>query len=314
VTRTSEAFPLVLEREERGEDPSTALGALTTRRDELLDASRRAGAVLFRGFGIDTPEAFDAFVRSFGLPGFTYRESLSNAVRVDLTSRVFTANEAPPEATIRLHHELAQTPVHPDRLFFCCAIPADEGGATSLCRSDLVLERLTAEYGDFVRRVEAEGVRYRMVMPPEDDPQSAIGRSWRSTLSVDTRADAEQKLAGLGYRWTWLEDGCLDATTPVLPAIRRLPDGRRSFFNQMIATRSWEDSRNDPEQALRLGGGRSVSREAIDRAAEIAEEASVDAAWQRGDVALVDNGLVMHGRRSFVGRRRVMAAFTSGLG
>ena len=311
ATAAADPFPVLFACETPDASPAERLAWLDAHRATLLERSREVGALVFRGFGVDEPERFDAFVRAFRLPAFTYQESLSNAVRVDLTARVFTANEAPPEATIRLHHELAQTPVHPDRLFFCCALPAEQGGATSLCRSDLVLERLEEEHPDFVHTAEAEGVRYRNVMPPEDDPASAIGRSWRSTLSVDTREAADEKLGAMGYDWTWLPDGCLEATTPVLPAIRRLADGRRSFFNQMIATRSWRDARNDPERALRFGGGGTPDVSAIDRAAAIAEELAVDADWQRGDVALVDNGLVMHGRRSFVGKRRVMAAFAA---
>ena len=43
-------------------------------------------------------------------------------------------------------------------------------------------------------------------------------------------------------------------------------------------------------------------------AVEIAERHTVDVEWQRGDVALVNNFLVMHGRRHFAGQRRVLAS------
>ena len=79
---------------------------------------------------------------AFDLPNFAYDESLSNAVRVNRTPRVFTANEAPPSVTIFLHHEMAQTPVYPSRLFFFCEQAAETGGATPICRSDVLWERL----------------------------------------------------------------------------------------------------------------------------------------------------------------------------
>ena len=87
------------------------------------------GAVLIRGLPLSTPDDFDAAVAAFGLPNFTYEDSLSNAVRVVYTPRVFSANEAPPETTIFLHHEMAQTPVYPSKLFFFCQKAAEEGGA-----------------------------------------------------------------------------------------------------------------------------------------------------------------------------------------
>ena len=90
------------------------------------------GAVLFRGLGIQSAEAFDRFSYQFGYRDFSYQASLSNAVRINLTPRVFTANEAPKEVEIFLHHEMAQTPLPPDKLFFCCLSASVSGGATPL--------------------------------------------------------------------------------------------------------------------------------------------------------------------------------------
>ena len=92
----------------------------------------QCGAIVFRGFGLVSDADFDRFIRAFSWPNFTYAESLSNAVRRNRTPRVFTANEAPPDVQIYLHHEMAQTPVYPSRLFFFCEKPASGGGATPI--------------------------------------------------------------------------------------------------------------------------------------------------------------------------------------
>jgi hypothetical protein len=271
-----------------------------------------AGALLFRGFDVPDPLAFDAAVEGYGEPGFTYEDSLSNAVRTNVTSRVFTANEAPPATEIFLHHEMAQTPLYPAKLFFYCEIAPDEGGATPLCRSDGVLSRLERQAPDFVARLEAEGVRYTNVMPGSDDAGSGQGRSWRSTLSVSDRAEAEARLADLGYAWEWLDGDVLRATTPALPAVRILPDGTRTFFNQLIAAfRGWADSRNDPNRAITYGSGDPITAQDMAPTIAIADELTHDLAWQAGDVALIDNFLVMHGRRPFAGKRRVLASLVA---
>ena len=271
-----------------------------------------AGALLFRGFDVPDPNAFDAVVEGYGEPGFTYEDSLSNAVRTNVTPRVFTANEAPPKTEIFLHHEMAQTPLYPSKLFFYCEIAAEKGGATPLCRSDWVLDRLAQEVPDFVARIESDGVRYTNVMPDSDDAASGQGRSWRSTLSVQDRPDAETRLRQLGYDWEWRDDGSLRATTPALEAVRRLPDGRRSFFNQLIAAfRGWADSRNDPGRSITFGDGTPITSEQMAPAIAIADALTHDLEWNEGDVALVDNFAVMHGRRPFQGRRRVLASLVA---
>ena len=281
-------------------------------RDALLAAASEHGAILFRGFPLRTAEDFDRFVAAFGLPNFPYDESLSNAVRVNRTARVFTANEAPPSVTIYLHHEMAQTPIYPSRLFFFCEQAAAEGGATPLCRSDVLWQRLTEACPDFARDCRHKGLVYSNVMPSQSDPTSGMGRSWQSTLRAATPAEAERRLAGLGYSWQWQDDGSLRATTPVLPAVRELGDGRASFFNQLIAAyQGWKDTRNDPSKAIVFGDGTPLDREAVTTAARLADELSYDVPWQAGDVALVDNFVTMHGRRTFRGTRRVLASLVA---
>ena len=73
---------------------------------------------------------------------------------------------------------------------------------------------------DAAARFEADGVRYTTHMPDESDTKSGQGRSWRSTLSVDSVAGAEHRLSELGYSWEWQPDGALVTTSAALPAIR----------------------------------------------------------------------------------------------
>ena len=111
-------FPLALKVTA---DSLAATCAWITENATDLDAQAAAhGAVLLRGLPLATPEDFDAAVGAFGIPNFSYADSLSNAYRLNFTKRVFSANEAPPEVTIFLHHEMAQTPIYPSKLFFFC--------------------------------------------------------------------------------------------------------------------------------------------------------------------------------------------------
>ena len=246
--------------------------------DAALDDT---GALLFRGVDVPDPQAFDAAIEGYGEPGFTYEDSLSNAVRTNVTPRVFTANEAPPSTEIFLHHEMAQTPIYPSKLFFYCEIAEMTGGATPLCRSDWVMDRLVEHAPEFVARLAAEGVRYTNVMPGADD-------------------------AGSG------EDGSLKVTTAALPAVRDVGGGRKTFFNQLIAAfRGWSDSRNSADKSITFGGGEPISAKDMAPAIAAADELTVNCEWQPGDVALVDNYTVMHGRRPYEGKRRVLASLVA---
>ncbi len=281
-------------------------------REELDKKAALHGAVLFRGFPLSTDRDFDRFVTAFGFPNFRYEDSLSNAVRINRTPRVFTANEAPPNVRICLHHEMAQTPVYPGKLFFFCEKAAETGGATSLCRSDVLFDRMQQELPEFADECAQKGLLYSHVMPAEDDATSGMGRSWQSTWKAATRDQAEARMQKLGYTWEWFADGCLKVTTPKLPAVRKLDNGKTAFFNQLIAAfHGWKDSRNDSAKSIVFGDGTALDQDTMDRVIAMAEEITFDVLWQVGDVALVDNFVTMHGRRTFEGTRKVLASLVA---
>jgi alpha-ketoglutarate-dependent taurine dioxygenase len=290
-------------------------GTLTTQQEcatwiklnstELEAKLRESGAILFRGFPVDSAETFDEFSHSFGYPNFTYKESLSNAVRLNYTERVFTANEAPKDVEIFLHHEMAQTPISPSKLFFFCKSAAEEGGQTPLCRSDMLFEDLAKQMPALAADFVSKGLKYTTQMPEEDDPNSGQGRSWKSTLSVKNRAQAEQKLAELGYSWKWLADASLRAITPILPAVIDMGNQKKVFYNQLIAAfMGWKGVREDPSSAITFGDGTDIPIEGLQLAVELSEKYTFNLPWKDGDVALVDNYMTMHGRRPFSGERK----------
>lgn len=263
------------------------------------------GAILFRGFPITDAQSYDAFFSAFNYANFTYKESLSNAVRINHTEYVFTANEGPKEIEIYLHNEMAQTPVYPARISLFCEKAASEGGETVICRSDSLYSDLLAAEPVLMDKLEKTGVKYTTCMPPEDCSDSGQGRSWRGTLSVDTEEQAQAKLQKLGYEWEWAEDGSLKAQTAALPAIRELKGGRKVFFNQIIAAyMGWKGVKESPETALCFGDDSSLSKRFLDTIVAFSESIAFDIPWQDGDVALVDNNLAMHGRRPYSGDRK----------
>jgi hypothetical protein len=307
--RAGSTFPFVYGNESSDLSIQDAVRWVASLKDSLLQQVTSHGAVLLRGFPIRTAEDFDSMTSALSIPNFPYKKSLSNAVRFNRTERVFTANEAPSDVDIFFHHEMAQTPVYPRWIMFYCEKPADDGGATQLCRSDWLYDRLAVKCTDFIHACGKKGLQYSNVMPANDDVSSGMGRSWRSTLEADTQEAAEQRLAELNYRFRWLEDGCLRITTPPLPAVMEISPGRKVFFNQLIAAYSgWKDSRNDPADAIRHGDGSKLDADAVQQAIDLSEELSFEVHWQSGDVALIDNTVVMHGRRPFVGTRKVLAS------
>jgi hypothetical protein len=148
------------------------------------------------------------------------------------------------------------------------------------------------------------------VMPEEDDPRSAIGRGWRSTFQVQTRAEAEQVMLKMGTQWEWLDGGDLKTLTAVVPAIRMdTRTGEKQFFNSMVAAyKGWVDVRNDPKRAVRLGNDEPIDASALEALDGFMRERCVAIPWEQNDVLMLDNGLTMHARNPFRPPRRILAS------
>ena len=305
-------FPLVYNAKEKNINKNDVIHWLNDEKNKLISLLSKHGAILFRGFPITGYMHFDSFIKTFGLTNFPYEESFSNAVRYKRTKRVFTANEAPPSVSIFLHHELAQTPVYPSHLFIYCENAPEKNGETPLCRSDVLLSKMQGVIPEFVQSCEKLGVCYTNVMPDHEDNKSGQGRSWYSTLGVSNKSNAERKLNTLGYQWEWMDDGSLEVKTAVLPAVKTLDDKRRVFFNQLIAAyRGWKDKRNASRKNIFFGDGSAIPIKDMNIVIKLADQLTFNLEWETGDIVLIDNYLVMHGRRPYKGDRRVLASLAT---
>ena len=124
----------------------------------------------------------------------------------------------------------------------------------------------------------------------------------KCTLSAQTRAAAEEKLIKLGYRWQWQQDGGLVTQTPVLPAVKRLSGGAESFYNQVLAANlGWQSAAREGQPPVTFGDESLIPSAAIEVLIELAKRFTQHLAWQKGDIALVDNHRVMHGRYPYRG-------------
>lgn len=304
----NKSFPLVLTPPDDVNSMKRTLEYLKNNMNSIMDKLLQHGAILFRNFPVENPSDFNDFALSFGWNDLPYIGGA--AVRRNIVGVVFTSNESPPDQQIPFHHEMAQVPKFPSYLFFYCDLPAQEGGETPICLSNVVYERIKQEEPEFVDKLSKLGVRYTRILPDGDDPSSAIGRGWQSTYLTNIREEAEEKCRAQGGECEWLPDGCLKTVTKVMPAVR-LDErtGKWTWFNSIVAAFiGWKDSRNDPRKAITFGDGTPLDPEIIEKCDNILQENCVSFKWEKNDVVLIDNRLVLHARKSFIPPRRILAA------
>jgi alpha-ketoglutarate-dependent taurine dioxygenase len=272
----------------------------------------RHGAVLFAGFGVRL-EDFPAVTAALAGPPEPYRERSSP--RTQLAPGVYSSTDHPADQPIALHNENSYQARFPARLVFGCLSEADQGGGTPLADCRRVLARLPAP---LVAAFRARQVRYVR------NYGGGLGLAWQDALGPD-RGSVAAYCGEAGLAAHWQPDGRL-RTTAVRPAIAVHPGtGEETWFNhaaffhvsslppelsEALLDQFGEDSL--PSNTYYGDGGR-IEPASLAAIREAYSREAVCTAWRRGDVLLVDNLLVAHGRQPFTGNRRVVVSMSGAL-
>ena len=267
-------------------------------------------ALVFRGFGI-TPATHDRITDALLPRRLAYVHG--NSPRTKVGQNVYTSTEYPPELTISMHNEMSYSHAWPSRLLFHCAQAPATGGATPVVDGESWLESLAPN----VRADFAAGVRYTQNL----HDGYGLGKSWQDTFETDDRAEVERFLEGTEADWKWKGDGAL-WISQLRPATTRHPDtGTEVWFNQAdqfhISGLGEEaadiaDLLPEPDmpQSVTFADGSPIPAEHIRHIQETGLALALDVDWESGDLLLIDNVLVAHGRRPFTGDRRILVAMS----
>lgn len=278
---------------------------------DLAALLTREKALVFRGFGVD-PARLDE-VMDLLLPNrLAYVHG--NSPRTKVGANVYTSTEYPAEYAISMHNEMSYAHQWPARLLFFCETAPHTGGATPVIDGTRWLSCLDPE----VREAFRGGVRYTQNL----HGGMGLGKSWQSTFETEDRERVEAFLAGSGAGWQWLPDGGLRVTQE-RPAIVRHPvTGDEVWFNQAD---QWHPAAlgddtaaalaaimpaEELPQSVAFADGSPIPDEYVVQVRDRGLANAVDVDWQAGDLLLIDNVLVGHGRRPFTGPRRVLVAMS----
>ena len=266
-------------------------------------------ALVWRGFDVGRDE-FDAMVDLLLPQRWAYRHG--NSPRTKVGDNIYTSTEYPPEYTISMHNELSYAKRYPSRLLFYCHQAPETGGATPIVDGATWLAALDDE----VRDAFAGGVRYRQNL----HDGVGFGKSWQQTFESDSRDEVEGFLAGTGAEWEWRQDGGLRVEQPGPSTIVDERTGSEVWFNQAdqwhAATLGDETAaalasimpEADMPQSVVFADGSPVPADYVTQVRDRGLAQAVDVDWNQGDLMLIDNVLVGHGRRPFTGPRRVLVA------
>lgn len=280
------------------------------RNRELIERNlRRYGAILFRGFAVDSVDRFERTVNAFTDRLMNYTEGATP--RLTLKDKVYTSTEFPPEHPIALHNELSYIVTYPTKLWFCCVVAPPVGGETPIADVRRVYERISP-----ATREKFERLGWMLVRNYGD----GLSLPWQTVFHTDDKDILADYCRANKVEVEWKDDAHL-RTRHVRPATRIHPiTGQKVWFNHVAF---WHVSSLGPdlrEEFLRqwtemelpyntfYGDGSPIEPEVVAELRAAYDAETVMFRWEAGDMILIDNISVAHGRSPYAGPRRILAA------
>ncbi len=266
------------------------------------------GGVLLRTQAIDSIQAFEALVAAFSNDLMTY--DFGSTPRSQLSGKVYTSTEYPPEHTIAMHNEMAYTTRWPSLIWFYCDQAPEQGGETPVADSRAIYRRIDPAIR---QRFERDGLLYVRNYSAELDVP------WQKTFNTEHHSDVEAYCRRMGIEFEWRGQQ-LRTWQRCQASLRHPLTDEQVWFNQAHvfhvsnleepyreAMRAMFSEAELPRNVL-FGDGSPIEDAMLDEIRYVIEDEKRLFSWRKGDVLMLDNVLTAHGRERFQGARRIAVA------
>lgn len=278
----------------------------------LVDMLTSSGAVLFKGINIQNRKDFHEMMKATGNKFNNYIDG--NSPRTKLSDIVYTSTEYDASMSISMHNELSYSARWPSKLFFCCIVPAKEGGQTPIADGREVYKLVDK---DLVKEIEEKGIIYYRNLHGGD----GFGPSWQDTFETADRREVEEHCKNLVIDFEWKPDDSIRLRQHRKGIIQHPISKEKVWFNQMDQFHPFHlgeeiyntlmsiySSVEDLPTYVSFGDKSPISNTAITHVQDIFNKVSVVRPWEKADLLMIDNVLVSHGRKPYTGNREILVS------
>jgi amino acid adenylation domain-containing protein len=308
MLRDDAALPLVIRPDAEAVDLSLwARDNLDFIDGQLL----RHGALLFRNFEVRSMADFVQFTGSISPELLDYSEPSSP--RTELSNKIYTSTEYPPDQWIQLHNEMSYAHNWPRTIYFFCQQPAPQGGETPIAFSRKVFQLLDPKIREHFMQRKVMYVR---------NFGDGLDLPWQHVFQTTDRGAVEAYCRNAQVEYEWKGEGRLKTRQVRQAVIKHPRTGETVWFNQAhafhvstldAAVRELLLSEKTEESFPRnsyYGDGSLIESSVIAEIREVYRQAAVTFTWEPGDILMLDNMQVAHGRAPYVGNRKVLVAMS----
>jgi alpha-ketoglutarate-dependent taurine dioxygenase len=252
-------------------------------REEIINLFKSYGVLIFRGFD-NSVDTFTKFTNSLSKDFRDYTGGVFNRRVINGDATVLSVNDFHEE--IKLHGEMYYQQDIPLMLWFFCAHPASQDGETILCDGRQFFNELSNPLKELFSNKK---LKYFAHMNKE---------AWQKRYKTDDLRVLEQTCRSNNLLLQINEDESIDLQY-ICPAVHLSRCGKYpTFINSLLP------AKHRYQNTLSFDDDSEITDDIVSELNEVAERITTEISWKIGDILMVDNTRIMHGRRAFSDNQR----------
>lgn len=272
---------------------------------EVIELFKSNGALLFTDFDVDVNK-FESFTNKFSndymdhTGGGSLRKVINQdgdktilSVSYSFNKKVEDFEETKQKVfPLALHSDRSYTKSQPPLMWFYCVNPAEEKGETLLCDGVRLFQELNEETQQFFKNNKINYIR---------NYADGEWQLWANTQSMD---DVKKYCKDNDLILTINDDNSITTQSIKSAVVKPRWTDQDAFVNSILLVLWQEEAVGTKRSIVRMEDGSEIPPEMLKEVRDVSDRLTRGVKWKPGQLVMVDNTRMLHGRNSFEDRNR----------